>query len=176
MQSFMVALLTTSVTMAVLALIYMAATPLLARRYSEKGRYYAWLVIVIGMIIPLRPQFDSAIITVDVPGEAAHIIDMGNTAVASTYFLYEGTAPVAAMPSLENIVPAPSLPGVEWWQIGFAVWLAGVVIFLTYHAVKHCCFIKMTKRWSESVADEHTLEALQSLKSRLGGIGRDWPL
>lgn len=52
MQNFMIALLTCSVSMSALALFYMAVTPLLARRYSAKGRYYAWLIIVIGLIIP----------------------------------------------------------------------------------------------------------------------------
>ena len=51
MQNFIITLLTCSVTMSALALLYMAITPLLAKRYSEKSRYYAWLIIVVGLIV-----------------------------------------------------------------------------------------------------------------------------
>jgi len=41
MQGFIVTLLTCSIAMSALALFYMAITPLLAKRYSAKSRYYA---------------------------------------------------------------------------------------------------------------------------------------
>ena len=53
MQNFIITLLICSITMSALALLYMAATPLLAKRYSVSGRYYAWLIFVIGLIISL---------------------------------------------------------------------------------------------------------------------------
>jgi len=162
----MITLLTTSVAMSALALIYMAATPLLSRRYSEKGRYYVWLIIVIGLIIPFRPQF-APFSQWGVPVEAALTINMESAAVADVHFLYEDTALVAALPSFKDTVSASSLPSVEWWQIGFAAWLVGMIVFLTYHTVKHYRFLKMMKRWSESVDDKHILEALQSLKSQM---------
>jgi beta-lactamase regulating signal transducer with metallopeptidase domain len=60
MQSFVIALLTCSVAMSALALLYLALTPLLAKRYSARGRYYAWLIILIGLIVPFRPLFSKA--------------------------------------------------------------------------------------------------------------------
>ena len=66
MQSFMITFLFCSVAMSVLALFYMIATPLLAKRYSEKGRYYAWLIIMVGLIIPFRPQWGNAFLSVEV--------------------------------------------------------------------------------------------------------------
>ena len=41
MKGFMVMLLICSVTMSAAALFYMAATPLLAKHYSVKARYYS---------------------------------------------------------------------------------------------------------------------------------------
>ena len=69
MQGFMIALLTCSFTMSALALCFIAVTPLLAKRYTAKSYYYAWLIIVIGLIIPFRPQFDHALVKVDVPSQ-----------------------------------------------------------------------------------------------------------
>jgi len=109
--------------MSALALFYMAVTPLLSRRHSEKGRYYAWLIVVVGLIILFRPQWSNAIVKVDMPSEtAAPVIQIGN-----------GT-PVT-IPDVNAVLP-PALPSVSWWQIAAAVWLAGVIVFLAYHVIK----------------------------------------
>lgn len=60
-------LLICSITMSALALFYMAVTPLLTKRYSVTGCYYTWLIVVIDLIIPFRPQFSNAIVKVDIP-------------------------------------------------------------------------------------------------------------
>ena len=73
MQNFIITLLICSITMSALALLYMAATPLLAKRYSVSGRYYAWLIFVIGLIIPFRPRLGNPIVRVDLPGNTASV-------------------------------------------------------------------------------------------------------
>lgn len=155
MQSFVIMLLTCSVTMSALVLLYMAITPLLAKRYSEKGRYYAWLIVVIGLIIPFRPQFNNAIVKVEMSAQTAtSIIQIGN-----------GT-PVHVPAG--NVVFSSALPSISWWQITAAVWLTGVIVFLAYHVIKHYCFVKMTRRWSENITDGQSLSTLQSLKTEMG--------
>ena len=154
MQEFMITLLTCSAAMSILALMYMAVTPILAKRYSVKGRYYAWLIIVGGLIIPFRPHFSNAFVKVDVPsGTATPIIQIGN-----------GT-PVT-IPA-ENAVFSSAALSISWWQIATAVWLGGMIIYLTYHAVKHYRFTKMTGRWSEKIIEERTLVLLQNLKTEM---------
>ncbi|WP_242835390.1 M56 family metallopeptidase [Desulfitobacterium sp. PCE1] len=56
----------------------------------------------------------------------------------------------------------------SWWQIAAAVWLAGMIAFLVYHTVKHYRFMKMTKRWCETITDEQILSLFQNLKAELG--------
>lgn len=58
MQSFILMLLTGSAAMSVVILLYMAIMPLLAKRYSVTGSYYAWLIIVAGLIIPFGCSSD----------------------------------------------------------------------------------------------------------------------
>ena len=156
MQGFLIALLVCSVTMSALGLFYMAVTPLLAKRYCVVSRYYAWLVFVIGLIIPFRPHFSRAFVQVDMPGyAAAPMIQLGRG------------APVAVPAPMQNALPS-ALPQVSWWQIAGAVWLAGMILFLAYHAVKHCRFFKLAKRWSDNVTDGHTLSLLENLKIQMG--------
>ncbi len=156
MQSFMVMLLICSVTLTVIALFYMAVTPLLVKRYSVKGCYYAWLVLVAGALIPFRPQFPNALIKVDMQNStAAPIIRIGNG------------SPAAFHTPADNVLPA-AVPGQSLWQIVAAVWIAGILIFLAYHVIKHCRFLKLTSRWSENVTDEQTLTLFRNLEAQMG--------
>ena len=154
MRGFMIALIACSVTMSSLALFYMAITPLISKRYSVKWRYYAWLVVVIGLIIPFRPQWGSAIVKIDVPaGTTSPVIQIGNG------------APV--MIPVENTVIS-SVSSISWRQAAAVLWLAGMIIFLAYHIIRYYYSVIMLKRWSESVLDERVLSLFHSLKAEMG--------
>ena len=156
MRDFIITLLICTVTMSALALSYMAFTPFLTKRYSSKGRYYAWLIIVIGLIIPFRPQFDDPFVKIIPTNTTMPMIQFGN-----------GT-PLSG-PNVNTLPPAAS-PNISftWWQITAAIWLIGVMAFLIYHLVKHFRFIEMTRRWSEIITDEETLKLFQSVRAELG--------
>lgn len=158
MRSLMIMLLVCSVTMSALALFYMALTPLLAKRYSATGRYYAWLVLVAGLVIPFRPRFHNAVVKVNMPGQAsATTIQIGNRAPVA----------VPAEPALSS-----TFSHLAWWQAAAAIWLAGMLLFLVYHAIKHVRFSKLAARWSVNVTDEQTLALFQNLKKEMG-VSRD---
>jgi beta-lactamase regulating signal transducer with metallopeptidase domain len=130
----MITLLACSVKMSALALLYMASASLLSKRYTERSRYYTWLIIVIGLIVPFCPQFSNAIVSINLPGEtAASAIQVGNEARVTVAYR------------------------IAWWQIAATVWLAGVIISLACHAIKHCRFVKMTRRWSCNITDVQAL-------------------
>ena len=163
MQNYILALLTCSFTMSAIALIYIAGTPILEKRYSEKGRYYAWLVVIIGLIVPFRPQLGNAIVKMDIPGgTAVPIIQIGNGTPV--------TIPIPATTPIDNTMsPHYTLAlSWSWWQIAAVIWLLGVIVFLAYHVIKHYSFVKMTRRWSENITDETIVMLLQSLKEEMG--------
>ena len=149
MQNFVIMLLTCSVSMSALTLIYMACTPFLIKRYSEKWLYYAWLVVVIGLIIPFRPRWNVMPVF-----QIGSVAQTGDGALIPTAQMMGGNVYFVA-------------PNVFWLQIAATVWLAGVIAFLSYHAVRHYLFVKMTKRWSVSVTDEQTLDLMQTLKKEM---------
>lgn len=156
MQSFIITLLICSVTMSVLALFYMAVTPLLAKHYSVTGLYYAWLIFVIGLIIPFRPQLGNPIVRVDLPG---------NTALP---VLRLGNADPILVPTPTGNALSTAVSNIPWWQIAATVWLVGMVLFLAYHLLKHYRFLKLAARWSEDITDEKMLELLENLKAQMG--------
>lgn len=156
MRDFIITLLICSLTMSALGAAYMAAAPLLAKRYSARSLYYAWLIMIIGLIIPFRPRFDNPFVKVIPTDAAAPIIQVGNGA--------------PFVPSVANPLPpaAPALISWTWWQIAVAVWLVGAVAFLIYHMVKHYRFVKITGRWSERVTDEKTATLFHSVMAEMG--------
>jgi len=158
MKDFMIMLTTYSFALSVVILLYIALTPLLSKRYSARGLYYSWLVIVIGLIVPFRPQVDATIVNVKVPTEA----------ILTDSMLAIPTLPAKAVTQIKNTVPHPILPNIQWWQFIAVIWLAGVTIFLFYHGLKHYRFVKMTNRWSEDITDEQVLALMRTIKEDLG--------
>lgn len=156
MRDFMIMLLICSVTMSVLGAAYMAFTPFLAKKYSPQGRYYAWLVIVLGLIIPFRPQFDDPFVKV-IPTDAAMLIFQVGGGTQSAAPRAAGY-PLAASPHIS----------LAWWRMIAAVWALGMAAFFVYHLVKHCRFLKMTKRWSGRITEEEILRLFQSIRAELG--------
>ncbi|MCL1788432.1 MAG: M56 family metallopeptidase [Defluviitaleaceae bacterium] len=173
MQTFLTTLLICSVTMSAIGLLYKAATPLLARRYAPSGRYYAWLVVVMGLIVPFRPRFGGAIVNVGLPAavpvSAPVPIPMTQ---ASAFGISTGHLPAHVWQPLENAATAVHI---NWWQVGFMVWLTGALVFLMLHGVKHYRFIKMTHRWGEAATCPQLLALLQTVAGELG-IARLIPL
>ena len=156
MQNFMITLLTCSVLMSVLGLFYMAVTPFLAKRYSTKGQYYAWLMIIVGLIIPFRPQFDNSIVKITPTNTITPVIQIGNSAPILSPAEYT----VARISAIS--------PRVSLWQMVTIIWFVGVVVFLAYYLIKHYHFLAMVKRWSEPITNEQVLSLLQALKKELG--------
>jgi len=152
--------------MSALAALYMAAMPLLSKRYSEKGRYFAWLIVVIGLIIPFRPQWSNPLVSVGTPNYASPLIAEVNVATQNPLII-----PIN-LPYLDNAVASGAVSNVLWWQLTAVIWITGVVVLLAYHIIKHTRFTKMVRRWSEPLADEYTISLFKSLKSEMGIVKR----
>lgn len=149
MRQFIMGLLTCSLAMSVLIAGYMAMTPILAKRYAAKGRYYAWLIIVIGLLFPFRPYG-------------------GNTsAVRLNVFPARMALPLPMESGAANTPPATVISGISIWSVLGIVWLVGLIVFVLYQGVRHYRFIKMTARWAEPVPKEY-YTLLDRLKQEMG--------
>lgn len=154
MQNFMLTLLICSVTMSVSGMLYMAVTPFLAQRYSPKVQYYAWLIIVIGFLIPFRPRFKNPFVKIISTDAAMPVIQLGS----GTHFTTLAAPPAAV---------SPAMP-VTWWQAAAVVWVMGMAAFLIYQIIRHCRFLKMTKRWSDPVMDADVLNLFENIRKEAG--------
>lgn len=159
MQSFLVDLLARSFSLSLLALLYVAFTPVILKRYQAKWCYYAWLAIVVSLILPFRLHIGGSLIAITIPTEEATAVIEGFPA-SSAY----------AHNWIESTVH--SLSGLSGWDILAFAWVLGVLIFFAYHILRHCRFLSTVRRWSEAITDTQTLSIFQNVKEDLGITGK----
>lgn len=155
MRDFLAVLLECSVAMSVLILGLITLTPWLSKRYASKWLYYAWLVIVAGLIIPFRFHTDTALIRVSADLSGMRKIIPGN-------------AGGVAEPALQAAAAQQELPAIPWHQLAGCLWIVGAIILLIYHGLRHYHFISMVNRWGEQANDPRMLETLKKIKNEMG--------
>lgn len=182
MQNFLIALVTGSIAMSAIAILFLIASPLLSKRYSPKWQYYTWMVIIIGFIIPFRPDFNFTFLKVNIPfvqtidRQAEQPVDpVTNPIDEAVYTPVTDTVngPVAGNETAQPILPdnfasgigdagtaQPYEPPADIYSLVICIWLAGTIFAILYHASGHYRFMRMVGRWSEPVADEELLNAL----------------
>ena len=163
MQNFIIALLVCSASMSVLALLYMVCSPLFAKRYSDKWRYYAWLFIILGLIIPFRPQWGNALVNMEVPNSNGLPLVQINGEALNNFL-----PPPMPIMAVENTITSNTTIDVSLWHVAAAIWLAGVILFVAFQSIRHYRFMKMVRRWSENINDGYVLSLLENLKSEMG--------
>lgn len=65
----MISILVCSANMSIVAAIFLIISRVLRERQSPMISYYSWLVVMIGFLIPLRPQTGAAVVTVNNPSD-----------------------------------------------------------------------------------------------------------
>lgn len=68
----MINILICSANMSIVAGVFLIISQFLRNRQSPSIRYYSWLVVLVGFLIPVRPQIGSAVVTVNNPAAIEH--------------------------------------------------------------------------------------------------------
>ena len=169
MKDFIIMLTTYSALFSVIILLYIAITPFLSKRYSAKGLYYSWLIIVIGLIVPYWPKINVPVIDKKVKGPAGAILTKSLLTVplttADTATQVNNSAPI------NNTDLQYALTNIQWWQFIAIIWVTGVIVYLFIHCLKHYRLVKVADRWSEDIKDEQVLALMESIKKDLGISG-----
>lgn len=162
MQDFLFTLATCSLAMSMIALIFIALTPVLSKKYAAKWRYYTWLIIILGLIIPFRPQFGTAFIEVKAPPVPSAITQPEPSTT--------NTDIVSVTDAVINYSPqeAANTFNINWYQIIGIIWFAGVVGTIIYHIFRHLHFMKIVNRWSEDIKNLQLLNNLHKMQIDMG--------
>ena len=120
MKTFVLSLLVCSLSMTAIALLFRLICRALGNRYAARWRYAAWLVVLAGFLLPIRPAWPSSPVSLSAaPGGGA-----------------------AASPG------ASSAPGFEPYPVLFLVWLLGGGLMLACLLVRHVSFRRTAARFS----------------------------
>jgi len=139
-------------------------------------RYAAWIVILIGLVIPLRPMFGPGLVTIGIP----------QTVTIQDYMPFAESTPT--LPLAENVgqgqdtdTAVQNLTRLEYFaqtnafsfmQIAAIIWLAVAAVTFVWHMWKYFRFLRAAKRWSAAVEDESVLSVFRSVQEEKGLIGK----
>ncbi len=155
MQYILTSLLQCSFSMSIIALAYIFATPLLAKRYAAKWCYYTWLIIVLGFTIPVRPHFKFPYMKLP-----SSILSYLQNNILGSF------GSVITSGSQHEIMPQ-AWSDISLYQIAGTIWLIGVIVFIAYHVIRHYRFLILVNRWGEEVTDPLTLDLIKQLQGKL---------
>lgn len=178
-------LLRTSLGMSAVILTLLVARPWLERRVAPAGRYAAWLLVVLGLLIPYRPTLPRAAVTVSAPQTRAVIVPVRQDSVPGEHIVgetvrrptdqkvtawreprTESVAEGALAPRFRLQMPDPlTLAGI--------VWLIGFAAAAAVQSVRHMRFFRMIRRWAQPPAARQVATVLrEGERLRLRGTVR----
>ncbi len=165
MTQFMQTVLQISITMAAVIGIMLLLVPVWQNRYSAKWRKLIWLVIAVRLLVPFSIELPEAPVQMSVNFQEA--VTVGEQAL---YVEQTPTIPIA--PVIQTALIAPSnntvhtsgadvqdntMVPLDWGTVLALIWLAGVLLFLGYHAVQYRTFKRKAIEASQSIEDGETL-------------------
>ena len=83
-MNFLFLILSTSILMSFLILLALALFSFFPEQFSGKTRYFIWIIILIGLIIPVRPMLGDGLITIELPRQTESDVFVEETATSST--------------------------------------------------------------------------------------------
>ena len=173
MESYITMILTTSLVMSAIVLGLILFNRFYSGKYPAKWRYYIWLIVIVGLLVPFRPNIELPFNPVQVPvfventplSEMADISDADNT--ADTNFNAGGKLlPADTKLNIASVSPT-RVNVLSQTAVIFWLWLIGALVSLIINLWQHKKFIEITKRWGTDITDERILTALRQAQSDL---------
>ena len=165
----MLSFLAVSLVMSLLALAFFALSSLLPNKlpqyshfspFSPTLRYFVWVVIFVGLAIPIRPTLGNAPVNVRIP-LLAPALSATNQQMPPVPSAAHADLPYFPATTLTDSIAIGNTLNIN--QILLIIWLAVAAVIFTYHMWKYIRFSRIVNRWSEPVTDKNTLEILRNL-------------
>jgi len=136
----MIALAFTTLTMSALILVVWIVFRFFPHLFPARIRYLTWVILLIGLVIPIRPSLGGAIIDIPIQEFIAPIEAM----------------PIAVEPAAQTFNPTP------------IIWFVGTLGILGYHLVRYLKFVRQIKRWGQWESETSTLLIFERIKQDMG--------
>ncbi|MCL1862291.1 MAG: M56 family metallopeptidase [Defluviitaleaceae bacterium] len=155
MSQFVVNILWISVVCGMFIIGIWALSPILNKHFIAKWKYWAWMLIMIRLVVPFNfglPQFNA-------PAGMSEVIAIQNMPVAELF------TPLPFMVQADTTEPMDNM---TLYQVLFLIWLVGSVVFATFQAVRYFIAKRRILRWSVVPKRHEVEETLSNLSAEMG--------
>jgi len=153
-----------SLVMAMVIALLFIVNAMFAKKIAAKVRYVMWVVIMLGLIIPVRPMIGGGVI--DIPDFTATSIEL----------VEQPTLENSSDGALENSVIVPDVSNenvittdeqISFQIVILSIWFLVAIGIVGYHLFQYTRFQQTIKRWGELEEDERTLELFEQVKQEM---------
>jgi len=124
-----------------------------SEKFSPGLRYMTWLIVLVGLIIPMRPLFGEGLITVSIPYQTLAF----EPTQADNLDRFTSITPIenSSRPLSPILIIAIS-------------WATAAALIFLIHMIKHARFLRIVKRFGKDVVDEKILGIYDAIKQQKG--------
>jgi beta-lactamase regulating signal transducer with metallopeptidase domain len=134
-----------------------------ARKIAAKVRYFMWVVVMIGLLIPFRPTIGDGVI--DVPNLIITPVEINEHPPSEIDSV--GTIEMPVTPPVISDQSVVANEQISLQGILFIVWVSVAVGIISYHFFQYLRFQKSIKRWGTFEDDEGALTLFERVKSEM---------
>ena len=166
MTLYAVSSLLSSLVMSAIILVILAFNALFSKYFPAKLRYTVWIVLLVGLAIPIRPVISDGLIALPLPA-----------GTQMQYDVYEGSP--NKLPARTDSVQDLTTTGIKKKDTHtdrnispvmacMLVWGIIAAMIFTYHIWRYIRFARMIQRWGISVEEEAVLSIFSSVQAEKG--------
>lgn len=153
MQAFFISFLQTSLVMTGVISLFLILRGVVRKSMSSRLKYYIWIVLLIGLLIPHRAWFN--LNTPEVP--------ISQTIQTHTSPLREGGSLASTAADGSAVSWIAYLP-----LIFIAVWVAGMILKTGLQIYRYNRYKSLLKRWREPICEADILERFAVVREEVG--------
>lgn len=169
MTSFITTFFLTTVTMSMIILLIWFIYRVFPKLFSAQSRYGVWVIILFGLIIPIRPLIGGGFIQIPFFSPAPADAEMADSAalLPVTSVVYLETLPSEEAIPVPHAV-APALASFSLADVLLMGWAIGAVSVFAYHMVQYVRFQRAIKRWGEDEEDQVVRDLFFDIQREMG--------
>lgn len=147
-------------SMSIVIIIIFLLMPVINKRYSAKWRYFIWLCIAIRLIVPINITLPKAPVVINQPTEKSLVIRAENNSFPVTVMDKEEYTKLGNnSPDSANYAPIITVN-----ELLFNIWIAGVVVFISYNLINYWIFKIRIKNCSKNANIDDKVKNVLELK------------
>ena len=163
MIDFALSFLMTSATMSLIIITVLVVGNMFPKIFTAKLRYMAWVIVLVGLIIPIRPSIGTGLIYVPVQTQAVS----ENRQHVTTNAVIPGTVTHNIEPGFYSQITAVQTSDANILvDVLLFLWLIPAVVIFGYHLLKYAKFNQLIKRWSTPISHKETIAIFENIKSQ----------